>query len=74
MKRNVKKIAIKTKTGVMEINTKLDFIPKGTIFSTICRLQKELKSTGFPYKIQAIKIFSTRKIKGYALKRNGIAK
>ncbi|MDR0335974.1 MAG: hypothetical protein LBI18_02685 [Planctomycetaceae bacterium] len=43
------------------------FIDRHTIFTLICRAQKELKKHHFPYEIITGKNFSTQEIKGFRL-------
>ncbi|MDR3196966.1 MAG: hypothetical protein LBU34_03765 [Planctomycetaceae bacterium] len=43
------------------------FVDRHTIFTLICRTQKELKKNGFPYEVVTGKNFSTQEIKGFRL-------
>jgi hypothetical protein len=71
---NNKEVTVKTKIGIKKVTIKSKFVPKGTIFSLVCRLKKALETCRFPYKILSLKKFSTQETKGFALKCNAVAK
>ncbi|MDR3109362.1 MAG: hypothetical protein LBU65_06710 [Planctomycetaceae bacterium] len=73
-KGDKKEVTIKTKIGIKKVTIKSKFVPKGTLFSLVCRLQKALKNSRFPYKILSLKNFSTQETRGFALKCNDVAK
>jgi hypothetical protein len=58
----------KIERSVWRINLKNKFfVDRHTIFTLVCRAQKELQKNNFPYEIKAGKNFSTKEIKGFQL-------
>ncbi|MDR2757676.1 MAG: hypothetical protein LBC20_18450 [Planctomycetaceae bacterium] len=58
----------KIEQKVWNVGTKKNlFVDRHTIFTLVCRAQKELKKHHFPYKILTGKNFSNQEIKGFRL-------